>query len=107
MEYVMALIIEERKGRMHQAMHSFHLVAELRQLFEGWCCVHKGLLAQLEGRGLHPLQSTQKRYRKRVPAHLALVEGQGLDLPLLLQTVNNVLVAPADLVGQTLQRDIV
>ena len=107
MEYVMALIIEERKGRMRQAMHSFHLVAELRQLFEGWCCVHKGLLAQLEGRGLCPPQSTQEQPKTRTPAHLALVEGQGLDLPLLLQTVNNVLVAPADLVGQTLQRDIV
>ena len=35
-------------------------------------------------------------------AHLALVEGLGLDLPLLLQTVDNVLVAPTNLVGQTL-----
>lgn len=31
------------------------------------------------------------------------MEGLSLNLPLLLQTVNNVLVAPANLVGQTLQ----
>ena len=36
-------------------------------------------------------------------SHLALVEGLGLDLPLLLQAVDNVLVAPANLVGQTLR----
>ena len=45
--------------------------------------------------------------RQSMVTHLALVEGLGLDLPLLLQTINNVLVAPANLVGQTLQRDIV
>ena len=39
-------------------------------------------------------------------AYLALVEGQGLDLPLLLQTVDDVLVAPANFVGQTLQQHI-
>ena len=32
---------------------------------------------------------------------LALMEGLGLDLPLLLQAINDVLVAPANLVGQT------
>ena len=37
-------------------------------------------------------------------SHLALVEGLGLDLPLLLQAVNNVLVTPANLVGETLRR---
>lgn len=47
------LIIEEREERVRYAMSMFHLVAELRQLFEGWCCVRQGLLAQLEGRGLH------------------------------------------------------
>ena len=35
--------------------------------------------------------------------HLALVEGLSLNLPLLLQTVDNVLVAPTNLVGQTLR----
>jgi hypothetical protein len=34
--------------------------------------------------------------------HLALVEGLCLDLPLLFETVNDVLVTPADLMGQTL-----
>src|SRR6267154_2744312 len=33
---------------------------------------------------------------------LALVEGLGLDLPLLLKTIHYILVAPADLVRQTL-----
>ena len=35
-------------------------------------------------------------------AHLALMEGLGLDLPLLLQTVDDVLVSPTNLVGETL-----
>ena len=37
--------------------------------------------------------------------YLALMEGLGLNLPLLLQTVDNVLVAPTNLVGQTLPHD--
>ena len=39
----------------------------------------------------------------QVITHLALVEGLSLDLPLLLQAVNDVLVSPANLMGQTLQ----
>ena len=35
--------------------------------------------------------------------NLALMEGLGLDLPLLLQAINDVLVAPANLVGQALE----
>ena len=48
----MALIIEERERREWEAMQSFHLVAKLRELFERWCRINQGLLAQLEGRGL-------------------------------------------------------
>ena len=84
-------------------MHAFHLVAKLRQLFKGWCCVHKGLLAQLEGRGLQRYHSVRSPCaREDWLAYLTLVEGLGLDLPLLLQTIHNILVAPANLVRQTL-----
>lgn len=34
--------------------------------------------------------------------HLALMEGLSLNLPLLLQTVHNILVAPANLVREAL-----
>lgn len=46
------LIIEGREVRVRYAMWILHLIAELRQLFERWCRVRQGLLAQLEGRGL-------------------------------------------------------
>ena len=39
--------------------------------------------------------------------HLALMEGLSLNLPLLLQTIHNILVAPANLVRKTLHADIV
>ena len=84
-------------------MHAFHLVAKLRQLFKGWCCVHKGLLAQLEGRGLQRYHSVRSPCaREDWLAYLTLVEGLGLNLPLLLEAVNNILVTPADLVRQPL-----
>ena len=35
-------------------------------------------------------------------SYLALVEGLSLNLPLLLQPIDNILVAPADLVRETL-----
>lgn len=38
--------------------------------------------------------------------YLALVEGLSLDLPLLLKTVHNILVAPANLVRQTLNHTL-
>ena len=36
--------------------------------------------------------------------NLALVEGLSLDLPLFLQTINNILVTPANLVRETLKQ---
>jgi hypothetical protein len=39
--------------------------------------------------------------------YLALVEGLCLDLPLLLKTVHNILVAPANLVRQTLNHTMI
>ncbi len=53
----MALIIEGRERREWEAMQSCHLVAKLRELFERWCRINQGLLAQLEGRGLCMWQS--------------------------------------------------
>ena len=108
MDHLMALIIESPSERMRSAMRPFHLIAELRQLFEGWCRIREGLLAELEGSGL---QASSFRpvanENDHALSHLALVESQSLDLPLLLQTVNDVLVAPTNLVGQTLQNDAV
>lgn len=40
---------------------------------------------------------------RSVATYLALVEGLGLNLPLLLEAVNDILVAPANLVRQPLQ----
>lgn len=40
------------RRRESEAMQSFHLVAKQRELFERWCRINQGLLAQLEGRGL-------------------------------------------------------
>lgn len=61
-KYVMALIIEERERREWEAMQSCHLVAKLGELFEGWCRINHGLLAQLESRGLcmSPLDGAER-----------------------------------------------
>ena len=103
MEYVMALIIEERVERVRDAMQSFHLVAKLHKLLKRWCRICKGLLAQLESRSLSMLRLGDTHQTSQDSAHLALMEGLGLDLPLLLQAVNNILVSPTDLVEQTLE----
>jgi len=65
-------------------MNCIHLVPKLRQFFKGRGGVCEGLLAKLDG------------------SQLALMEGLGLDLPLLLQTIHHILVTPANLMRQTL-----
>lgn len=79
-----------------------HLVPKLRQLLERTSVVSKGLLAQLDADEL--LKKAQRSILNEDISRtdLALVEGLRLDLPLLLQTVHNILVAPANFVRQSL-----
>jgi hypothetical protein len=80
------------------------LVAKLSKFWVVGRGVRRRLLAELDSSELcnAPLV-LNTGLRRDAKAYLALVEGLGLDLPLLLQAVNDILVAPANLMGQTLQ----
>ena len=50
------------------------------------------------------IASDMRTSGRKNATNLALVEGLGLNLPLFLKTVHNILVTPADLVRQALRK---
>ena len=78
------------------------LVAELGELgVVGAVDRGNGLGAELEGSGLGA--KSARDYNTLVSTYLALVVGLALGLPLLLEAVDDVLVAPSNLVRDTLE----
>jgi hypothetical protein len=81
------------------------LVTKLHQLRVRLRSVRDCLLALLDRGDLQCVSelSTNHTSNAACRAYLALVESLGFDLPLLLEAVHHVLVAPADFVGETLR----
>lgn len=79
------------------------LITKLGELFVRRRLFGVSLLAQLKCCNLRRALSIARDIQQRIGTNLAFMESLGLELPLLLETIDNILVAPANLMRQPLR----